>query len=78
MQHALQFWTVVSYLPGTEQSSAGGHERAPEVEQVPAAEVKGRRKREKERDARMSCIVCGALNGNYEIRIQGNARQTFS
>jgi hypothetical protein len=57
MQQALQFWTEVSNLGGREQSPTGGHEREPELVQVPEAAAKGRRDSKPKRFARISCIL---------------------
>jgi hypothetical protein len=56
-QQALQFWTAVGNLPGVAQSPTGGHAIAPELVQVPAAVVRGRRESETERAVRIRCIV---------------------
>jgi hypothetical protein len=60
-QHARHFSTVSLNLEGTEQSPTGGHEREPELVQVPSAVVNETRHKEREMVLRMSCIVGGTL-----------------
>lgn len=57
MQQARQFWTWVSYLGVVEQSPTGGHEREPELVQVPAAAVKEKRESKGKSVEQVSCIV---------------------
>jgi hypothetical protein len=50
-----------------EQSPTGGHERAPELEQVPDAVVKGKSESERERAVRTNPIVGNHLDKEQYI-----------